>query len=99
MKRDQVLKIFTEHRLELRDKFGVKSLALFGSVARDEASQTSDVDLLVEFEQPVGYFHLFHLEDYLEDLLGGIKVDMVLRRAVIDELKETIYGEAIDVVG
>ena len=54
MKRDQVLKILTEHRLELRDKFGVKSLALFGSVARDEASQTSDVDLLVEFEQPVG---------------------------------------------
>jgi uncharacterized protein len=99
MKRDQVLKILTEHRLELRDKFGVKSLALFGSVARDEASQTSDVDLLVEFEQPVGYFHLFYLEDYLEDLLGGIKVDMVLRRAVIDELKETIYGEAIDVVG
>ncbi len=90
MKRDQVLKIFTEHRLELRDKFGVKSLALFGSVTRDEASQTSDVDLLVEFEQPVGYFQLFHLEDYLEDLLGGIKVNMVLRRAVIDELKETI---------
>jgi predicted nucleotidyltransferase len=61
MKRDQVLKILTEHRLELRDKFGVKSLALFGSVARDEASQTSDVDLLVEFEQPVGTFTSFTL--------------------------------------
>ena len=61
MKRDEVLKILADHRDELRQQFGVKSLALFGSVARDEATETSDVDLLVEFERPVGLFGLFAL--------------------------------------
>ena len=57
--RDSVLKILAEHRDELHQRFGVKSLALFGSVARGEATETSDVDLLVEFEHPVGLFHFF----------------------------------------
>ena len=50
MQRDDVLKILAKHGDELRQQFGVKSLALFGSVARGEAMETSDVDLLVEFE-------------------------------------------------
>jgi predicted nucleotidyltransferase len=54
MKRDEVIRVLREHRGELREQFGVKSLALFGSVARDEATGTSDVDLLVEFERPIG---------------------------------------------
>ena len=99
MKRDDVLKVLAGHRDELRRRFGVQSLALFGSTARDEAKDTSDVDLLVEFDRPVGYFHIFHVEDYLEKCLGGIMVDLVVRRAVIDELRETIFAEAIDVVG
>jgi predicted nucleotidyltransferase len=57
MQRDNVLKILAEHRDELHQRFDVKSLALFGSVARGEATETSDVDLLVEFERPVGLFH------------------------------------------
>ena len=48
MQRDHVLKILAVHRDELRQQFGVKSLALFGSVARGEATETSDVDLLIE---------------------------------------------------
>ena len=56
MKRDEVLRILREHRGELRRGFGVKSVALFGSLARDEATDTSDIDILVDFDGPVGLF-------------------------------------------
>jgi len=58
MQRQEVLKILADHRDAMRQQFGVKSLALFGSVARDEATETSDVDLLVAFAHPVGLFGL-----------------------------------------
>ena len=97
MKRNDVLEILAAHRKELRERFAVKSLALFGSVARDEASAKSDVDLLVEFDRPVGLFHLIGAEQQLAEWLGVPKVDLVLRRAVIEELKENIFREAINV--
>ncbi|MFN3742892.1 MAG: nucleotidyltransferase family protein [Anaerolineales bacterium] len=56
MKREFILQILKQRQAELTQRFGVKSLFLFGSVARDEASTSSDVDLLVEFNRPVGYF-------------------------------------------
>src|SRR5947207_1260154 len=74
MRRDDVLAILSSHRDEL-DGFYVKSLSIFGSVARDEAGPESDVDVLVEFTRPVNFFHLFALEDYLESLLGR-RVDL-----------------------
>lgn len=99
MTREEVIRILREHEDELRERFGVRSLALFGSVVRDEPAEDSDIDLLVEFdERPVGLFHLSRLQDYLSELLGGAEIDLTLRRAVIDQLKETIYGEAVDVV-
>ncbi len=77
---------------------GVKSLAVFGSVARGEAGTNSDVDLLVEFDRTVGLFHFIHLRDLLKDLLGGVEVDLVVRDAVYEELKDDICGEAVDVL-
>ena len=56
MKRDEIICILREHHQELEERYGVASLMLFGSVARDEATKTSDVDLLVEFNRPTGYF-------------------------------------------
>lgn len=96
MKRDEALKTLAEHREELRQRFAVKSLALFGSVVRDEATQTSDVDLLVEFDRPVGLLHVIGTEQYLEKLLRVNKVDLVLERAVLPEFKDGILAEAID---
>ena len=83
----------------MRERFAVRSLAVFGSVARDEASDASDVDLLVEFARPVGYFHLFRTRDYLRSILGVRSVDLVHRPAVHPELQPRIYGEAVDVLG
>lgn len=99
MKRDDVIHILQEHQSELAERFRVKSLALFGSVARDEATDGSDVDLLVEFASPVGLLHLVGTAQYLEKVLGVSKVDLVLRRAVLPELRELIFAEAMNVIG
>ena len=96
MNRNQVLKIIADHREKLARDFGVKSLALFGSVVRDEATAASDVDLLVEFDgRPVGLFHLSRTQHYLESILGIRKVDLVLRDGIKPALKERILREAI----
>ena len=95
MTRQEVLDKLAAHCDELR-RMGVKSLALFGSLARGEATDTSDVDLLVEFDRPIGYFHFFDVQEYLQRILGVPNVDLVSRNAVIEELKEVIYGEAVD---
>lgn len=68
MIREEIILTLRNSREELTNRFGVKSLALFGSVARDEVTPVSDVDLLVEFDRPVGLFGLFALQDYLEGL-------------------------------
>jgi predicted nucleotidyltransferase len=99
MKRDEVIRILQARRGELAARFGVRSLALFGSVARDEASEHSDVDLLVEFDRPIGLLHLVGAAQYLEKVLGVMRVDLVLRRAVLPELRQQILAEAIDVFG
>jgi uncharacterized protein len=96
MNRDQVLKILAEHRDTLARDFRVKSLALFGSVVRNEPTAASDVDLLVEFDgRPVGLFHLSRTQHYLESILGVPRVDLVLREGIKPALKERILREAI----
>ena len=96
MKQEVVLQILKEKNAELARQFGVKTLALFGSVARNEATATSDVDLLVEFNRPVGYFGLFALQDFLEKLLG-CSVDLGTPDSLKPYLKESIMGELIRV--
>jgi uncharacterized protein len=97
MNRKDVLEIIATHRSQLAAQFGVKSLALFGSVGRDEASPTSDVDLLVEFDgRPVGLFHLSRTQHYLERILGVPHVDLVLRDGIKPALRERILREAVD---
>lgn len=96
MKQDVVLRALKQKNTELTTKFGVKSLLLFGSVARNEATSASDVDLLVEFNRPVGYFGLFALQDYLEKLLG-CPVDLGTPDSLKPYIKERIMGELIRV--
>jgi predicted nucleotidyltransferase len=96
MKRDLVVQILKENNAELVKQFGVKSLLLFGSVARNEATTASDVDLLVEFSRPVGYFGLFALQDYLESLLG-CSVDLGTPDSLKPYVKERVMGELIRV--
>lgn len=77
---DQVRKILSEHKNEIRKKYGVIILGVFGSYARGEQKEVSDVDILVELERPIG-LKLFDLWDELERLLG-LKVDILTIGAI-----------------
>ena len=96
MRKRDVIRILKKQRKELKDHFNVASLSLFGSVARDEASADSDVDLLVEFSKPVGLFHFIELQQRLEELLG-CKVDLGTSRSLKPRLKDHVLQEAIRV--
>jgi predicted nucleotidyltransferase len=75
MMRNEILNIIAKNRQVLTNSYGVKHLYLFGSVARDEAQSTSDVDFLVEFSRPTGLFGLLSLQEFLEFQIGR-KVDL-----------------------
>jgi hypothetical protein len=72
----------------------VQSLSIFGSVARDEAGPDSDIDLLVEFDGPVGLFVFVRTKQYLEQILGS-RVDLVTPDALRREFRETVLREAV----
>ncbi len=93
MKRDRVLEMIAAHREQLQ-AMGVKSLDLFGSVARDEAKSSSDIDLLVEFNRPVGLFEFIKVRLYLEDLLG-YRVDMGTLDALRENFREPVLEDII----
>ncbi len=93
MERDEALRILAEHHDEIA-AFGVKSLAIFGSVARNEAGPDSDVDILVEFNRPIGMFGFLDFKEYLESILGQT-VDLVMRDAVKPRLRDRILAEAV----
>ena len=89
----EILQVLQEHRDEMRQR-GVKSLYLFGSIARGEASADSDVDLLVEFEQPVGLFAFLGLKRHLEELLSR-RVDLATAAALREQFREEVLREAV----
>jgi predicted nucleotidyltransferase len=76
--------------------FGVRYLAVFGSVARSEAGEASDVDVLVEFDGPATFRQYMHLRFFLEDRIGR-PVDLVTKRSLRKELRSTVEQEAIRV--
>jgi len=97
MSRKEVIQILNDHQQDLTLRFGVKSLALFGSMARNEARPSSDVDLLVEFNRPVGLFGLYALQDHLERLLG-CSVDLGTPDSLKTRIRDRVLEERIAVV-
>jgi predicted nucleotidyltransferase len=83
-----------QHKVELKRKFKVKSIGVFGSYVRGEQKRGSDVDVLVEFEEPVGLFEFMRLENFLSDLLG-VKVDLVSKKALKPHIGERIKKEVV----
>ena len=82
------------HKAELKEKFKVKNIGVFGSYVRGEQKGSSDVDVLVEFDDPIGLFEFMKLENYLSDLLG-VKVDLVSKKALKPHIGERIPEEVI----
>lgn len=85
--RDAIVRTLHARLPELPDRFGVGWLALFGSYARDEQSEASDVDLLVEFNETSELLTLVRLEHQLADILS-IDVDLVLRDSLKPHIRE-----------
>ena len=96
MNRGHTLALLTEHKPHLARHYGVTGLALFGSTARDQAREDSDIDILVSFDGPATSRRYFGVQFYLEDLLGR-PVDLVTEKALRTELRPHVEREAIRV--
>lgn len=94
MEREEIIRIINSQLPALRDVYKVKRLGLFGSAARGEVGEGSDIDILVEFESPVGFLDFIRLENSLSKLLGR-KVDLISGKAIKPALKEAIVEEII----
>jgi len=88
--------VIRKHFDELRKLYGVKSIEIFGSYARNEQRTDSDLDLLVEFERPVGLLTISMLQVHLSELLG-VKVDVVPKNSLRKELWDEVSREAVKV--
>lgn len=93
MHREQVLRILREHTQQVRE-FGVTSLAVFGSVARDQTRPDSDVDILVEFDPPPTFERYMDLKFYLEDLLR-CRIDLGTPDTLKPRIRARVQSEAV----
>ena len=94
MNRDEVLNLLRAHKPALAARFGVTELALFGSFARDQATDRSDVDILVVFDGPATSKSYFGVQFYIEDLLGR-SVDLVTDKALRPEIRPYVERESL----
>jgi predicted nucleotidyltransferase len=91
-----ILALLSRHKPEMQRRFGVRSLALFGSCARGEGRAGSDIDMLVEFDGLATSQRYFGWQFFLEDLLGA-PVDLVTRQALRPQLRPFVERDAIHV--
>ena len=92
-RRDEILQALRDAK-PLLDTFGVGKLSLFGSFARDEAREDSDVDLLVEFNRPIGLFEFVRLQRELGTHIGR-PIELVTPAALKPQLRDRILSEAV----
>ncbi len=90
----ELKEILAESKELLKKKFKVKEIGIFGSYVRGEQKETSDVDILVEFEETPTLLEFVELENHLTELLG-VKVDLVMKRALKPTIKESILKEVV----
>jgi len=86
------MKILRQHLPELREKYSVNYLGVFGSYIRGEQNEDSDLDILVQFDKKPGLFKYIELEDHLSELLG-VKVDLVMKSALKPNIGKRILSE------
>jgi hypothetical protein len=79
---------------ELESRFHVKSIGIFGSVARNENTETSDLDLIVDFSEPVGMFKFLELRDYLR-LALSTDIDLTTPRALKPAIRQTVERDVL----
>jgi len=95
-KLDEIKRILEEYKPIMEKEFKVKEIGIFGSYVRGEQEEDSDIDILVEFYEPVGFFAFLDLEEYLSELLS-LKVDLVSKKALKPRIGQYILEEMIPV--
>jgi len=90
----EIKNTLAERKEELRQKYGVKVIGIFGSFVRGEQRKRSDIDVLVEFEESPSLFEFMDLEEYLGKLLE-VRVDLVSKRALKPRIGEHILKEVV----
>lgn len=93
---DMIIKILKEHKEDIKKKYHVKEIGLFGSYVRGEEKESSDIDILIDFtpDARISLLDFIELEDYLSELLG-IKVDLVDKQALKPRIGRHILSELI----
>lgn len=91
---DEIKENLKKHKEEIRKKFRVKEIGIFGSYIREEQKEKSDIDILVEFEAPIDFFTFLELEETLSKILN-LKVDLVMKKSLKPELGKHILNEVI----
>jgi predicted nucleotidyltransferase len=93
---DEIKTILSQHKAAIVSSYKVREISIFGSYIRGENRETSDIDILVEFSEPIGFFAFLELEEYLQELLGA-KVDLVSKKALKPRIGEYILKEAVSI--
>ncbi len=88
------MEILRQHLPELRERYSVSYLGIFGSYVRGEQTKDSDLDVLVQFDNKPGLLKYIELENYLSDLLG-VKVDLVMKSALKPNIGKRILNEVV----
>jgi predicted nucleotidyltransferase len=92
--RENILASLKNLKKEVAKEYSVKTIGVFGSVARDEQTGQSDIDLLVEFSKPVGFITFMRLENFLSERLGN-KVDLVTADSLKPVIRQDVLSEVI----
>jgi len=90
----EIMAILAENKPAIQRNYKVKKIGIFGSYLRGKQGKTSDIDVLVEFSEPIGLFEFMDLEEYLQNLFG-IKVDLVSRKALKPHIGRQILKEVV----
>src|SRR4030042_769759 len=93
---EEIKEILRNQKPFLTEKYGVKEIGVFGSYVKGEQKDESDLDILVEFGRPVGFFEFLDLEEYLGNLIG-IKVEIVTRKALKPKIGAHILREVVPI--
>lgn len=89
---EQIKQIIQQHKAELKTKYYVREIGIFGSYVRGEQATNSDIDILIELDKPIGFVKFMKLEKYISDLIG-IKADLVTKKALKPYIGKRILQE------
>lgn len=89
---NDVERIIQKNKKELKEKYGLKEVGIFGSYVKGEQDENSDIDMLVEVERPMGFVKFIKLENHLSRILG-VKVDLVTQKALKPYIGKRILQE------